>query len=67
MNTTPKEGPADVRDPIQPDDRVLALRAVIEAKGDALPKPPICHGYSNCCCCPACEPSKHRKRRALAA
>lgn len=58
---------SDFREPLFPNDRVLALRAAMEAKGDALPKPPVCHGYANCCRCPACEPSKHRKRRAIAA
>ena len=36
-------------------DRVLALRAVIDAKGQTLPTPDVCHGYENCCQCPACQ------------
>lgn len=35
-------------------DHVLALRAVIDAKGATPPKPPVCHGFANCCKCPAC-------------
>lgn len=35
-------------------DRVIALEAMMEAKGAAPPKPPVCHGYANCCHCPAC-------------
>lgn len=59
--------PADFRPPELPHDRVLALRAVIDAKGDALPKPPVCHGYANCCSCPACQPNTYKRRRELAA
>jgi hypothetical protein len=35
-------------------DRVVALEAMMEAKGTAPPKPPVCHGYACCCHCPAC-------------
>jgi hypothetical protein len=63
----PRSGASDFRAPIFPDDRLLALRAVMEAKGDALPRPPICHGKANCCRCPACEPKIRQRRRPLAA
>jgi len=48
-------------------DRVLALRAMMEAKGSALPEPPRCHGYANCCRCPVClrrEQRGHGERLA---
>lgn len=47
--------PADFRSPIEPDDRVLLLETLIEIKGYAPPKPPVCHGYINCCRCPVCK------------
>jgi hypothetical protein len=40
--------------PSEPADRLIALEAVIDARGHALPLPPVCHGYSNCCGCPVC-------------
>ena len=45
-------------------DRVLALRAIIDAKGHALPNPPRCHGYANCCGCPVCALREQRFRAA---
>lgn len=42
------------RPPEYPGDRVLALEAIIDAKGRKLPTPPACHGYANCCVCPPC-------------
>lgn len=57
----------DFRAPVYPDDRVLALRTVMEAKGDALPEPPRCHGYSTCCRCPRCKLRERRPERTLAA
>jgi hypothetical protein len=62
-----KPEPTDFRPPELPGDRVLALEAIIDAKGQKLPGPPVCHGKANCCACPACEPSKHKRRRLLAA
>jgi HNH endonuclease len=35
-------------------DRLLALRAMVDAKGHAI-KPPCCTGYANCCRCPVCK------------
>lgn len=35
-------------------DRIVALLAAIDAKGLTSPKPPVCHGFANCCKCPAC-------------
>lgn len=61
---------SDFRPP-EPEDRATALLAAIEARGDALPKPPRCHGYANCCECPVCRlPARKRRRwkgRLLAA
>jgi hypothetical protein len=59
--------PADFRSPIQPDDRVLVLETLLDAKGNALPKPPVCHGYVNCCTCPPCTLRANRGRRRIAA
>lgn len=55
--------PSDYRPPEFPDDRVLALEAVIDAKGNKLPTPPTCSGYANCCNCPVCL---RRAQRPLA-
>lgn len=52
MNSKAEE--SDFRPPEFPNDRVLALEAVIAAKGNKLPAPPACHGYRNCCRCPIC-------------
>ncbi len=49
-------------------DRVIALEAIIDAKGNKLPAPPVCHGYANCCRCPVCLLREERRARpALAA
>lgn len=45
---------SDFREPEFPADRVLALETLIDAKGQKLPSPPVCHGYTNGCCCPPC-------------
>lgn len=59
MNAKAEE--SDFRPPEFPDDRVLALEAVIVAKGLKLPSPPVCHGYTNCCKCPPCLLRADRK------
>jgi hypothetical protein len=55
---------ADDFDPPSTDasDRVLALRAMVDAKGHTI-KPPCCVGYANCCGCPVCK-LRERKFRA---
>jgi hypothetical protein len=35
-------------------DRILALRAVVDAKGHTM-KSPRCLGYANCCHCLVCK------------
>jgi len=59
MNLTREEGKAaaasDFRPPEFPADRVLALEAVLDAKGQKLPSPSRCLGYANCCTCPVCS------------
>jgi len=57
----------DFRSPEFPTDRVLVLEAVMAAKGHKLPAPPTCHGYINCCRCPACLQREHPAKRRLAA
>lgn len=58
--------PADFRPPEHPGDRVIALEAVIDAKGHKLPSPPVCHGKANCCHCPGCDPAHHHRERKAA-
>lgn len=50
--------------PVVPD-RVVALEALMEAKGTAKPKPPVCHGYRNCCGCPVCQRRENKLRARL--
>ncbi|HYJ20828.1 MAG TPA: hypothetical protein VEW07_02250 [Solirubrobacterales bacterium] len=45
-------------------DRVLALEAMVDAKGRAV-KPPRCHGYANCCGCPVCLLREKQLRAGL--
>jgi hypothetical protein len=61
MNSKAEE--ADFREPDLPGDRVLALEAVLDAKGNKLPTPAVCHGYANGCGCPPCL---QRSQRPLA-
>ncbi len=72
MNSKAEE--SDFREPEIPGDRVLALEAIMDAKGNKLPGPPRCHGYANCCTCPTCQlradrnaGRRPRKERKLAA
>ena len=59
--------PGDFRPPAADlSDRVVALRAMIEAKGNALPTPPICHGKANGCMCPICAPGLYRRKERAA-
>jgi hypothetical protein len=66
MSLTSAE-PSDYRAPEFPADRVLALEAVIDAKGNKLPAPPICHGYANGCGCPPCLVRSKQGAASLAA
>ncbi len=50
--------------PVIPD-RVVALEAMMEAKGIARPKPPRCLGYANCCHCPICQRRERDLRTRL--
>lgn len=50
--------------PVVPD-RVVALEAMMEAKGTPPPKPPRCLDYANCCHCPACQRREDRLRARL--
>jgi hypothetical protein len=50
-------------------DRFFALKAYRETAGelDHIAEPPRCHGYANCCHCPACEQrAKSRSARRYA-
>lgn len=58
--------PDDFRPPEEPGDRVIALEAVLDAKGQKLPSPPVCHGKANCCICPACDPVHYIRERKAA-
>ncbi len=46
-------------------DRVIALEAMMEAKGTAAPKPPRCLGYANCCRCSICQRREGELRSRL--
>jgi hypothetical protein len=61
MNSKAEE--SDFREPEFPADRVIALEAIIDAKGQKPPSPPCCMGYANCCRCPACQLGPRRRIR----
>jgi hypothetical protein len=45
-------------------DRVLALRAMVDAKGRDI-SPPCCMGYANCCPCPVCKLREGRSSNGM--
>lgn len=55
--------PGDFRAP-RDGDRLIALRAAAEARGDlAQPEPVRCQGYANGCSCVPCQFGAGRKRQ----
>jgi hypothetical protein len=48
--------------PLESEDRLTALLAVADARGEVTEKP-RCLGYANCCGCPVCLLGPRRKSR----